>query len=119
MSRLVAGLRTALVATLFASAIFAQRDLATLVGTVTDPSGAVVANAKVTITEVGTGQVYSLLTSGTGDFVRPALNPSIYAVSVSAPGFRTAEQKDVLLKAGERTGIEIRLTVGDAGQTVE
>ena len=43
-----------------ASAVFAQRDLATLVGTVTDPSGGVVANAKVTITEVGTGQVYSL-----------------------------------------------------------
>ena len=43
---------------IFASAVFAQRDLATLVGTVTDPSGGVVANAKVTITEVGTGQVY-------------------------------------------------------------
>src|SRR5215813_12139265 len=102
-----------------ASALFAQRDLATLVGTVTDPSGGVVANAKVTITEVGTGQVYTLVTTGTGDFVRPALKPSIYAVTVSAPGFRTAEQKDILLKAGERTGVDIRLTVGDVGQTVE
>jgi hypothetical protein len=119
MRRLVEGLRAALIVSLFASAAFAQRDLATLVGTVTDPSGAVVVNAKVTITEVGTGQVYSVLTSGTGDFVRPALKPSVYSITVSAPGFRTAEQKDVLLKAGERTGIEIRLTVGDAGQTVE
>ena len=55
----------------FACAVFAQRDLATLVGTVSDPSGGVVANAKVTITETGTGQVYTLLTSSTGDFVRP------------------------------------------------
>src|SRR5207237_6869084 len=39
--------------------------------------------------------------------------------SVSATGFRTAEQKDVLLRAGERTGVEITLTVGDIGQTVE
>ena len=103
-----------------ASAVFAQRDLATLVGTVTDPSGGVVANAKVTITEVGTGQVYSLLHQRHGgEFVRPALKPSTYTVTVSAPGFRTAEQKDILLKAGERTGVNITLTVGDVGQTVE
>src|SRR5215831_6005368 len=119
MHRLVAGLRVALMCLALASAALAQRDLATLVGTVTDPSGGVVANAKVTITEVGTGQVYTLVTTGTGDFVRPALKPSIYTVTVSAPGFRTAEQKDILLKAGERTGIDIRLVVGDVGQTVE
>jgi len=99
--------------------LFGQRDLSTIVGTVTDPSGGVVANAKVTITEVGTGQVYSLLTNESGEFLRPALKPSTYTVKVSAPGFRTAEQKDILLKAGERTGVDIALTVGDVGQTVE
>jgi len=99
--------------------LFGQRDLSTIVGTVTDPSGGVVANAKVTITEVGTGQVYSLITNESGEFVRPALKPSTYVVKVSAPGFRTAEQKDILLKAGERTGVDIALTVGDVGQTVE
>jgi hypothetical protein len=102
-----------------ACAAYAQRDLATLVGTVSDPSGGIVANAKVTITETGTGQVYTLLTSSTGDFVRPALKPSTYSVSVVAPGFRTSEQKDILLKAGERTGVSITLTIGDVGQTVE
>src|SRR3954454_24956117 len=119
MHRFTLGLRVGLFVLLSASAIFAQRDLATMVGTVSDASGGVVPNAKVTITEVGTGQVYSLLTGAGGDFVRPALKPSTYTVTVSAPGFRTAEQKDVLLKAGERTGIDIRLTIGDAGQTVE
>jgi len=102
-----------------ASALLAQSDLSTLVGTVTDPSGGVVANAKVTITEVGTGQVYNLLTSGTGDFVRPALKPSTYNITVSAPGFRTAEQKGILLQAGERTGVSFVLTVGAVGETVE
>jgi len=89
------------------------------VGTVTDSSGGVVPNAKVTITEVGTGQVYSLLTGAGGEFLRPALKPSTYSVTVSSPGFRTAEQKDILLKAGERTGVDITLTIGDVGQTVE
>jgi hypothetical protein len=79
----------------------------------------VVANAKVTIIENETGQVYSLLTSAVGEFVRPALKPSTYSIKVSAPGFRTAEQKDILLKAGERTGVTLALTVGDVGQTVE
>uniref|UniRef100_Q02CJ0 TonB-dependent receptor n=1 Tax=Solibacter usitatus (strain Ellin6076) TaxID=234267 RepID=Q02CJ0_SOLUE len=119
MYRFAVGLRLALLSLICASAMFAQRDLATLVGTVIDPSGGVVGNAKVTITENETGQVYTLLTSSGGEFVRPALKPSTYSVKVSAPGFRTAEQKDILLKAGERTGISIALTVGDVGQTVE
>ena len=119
MNRYFRGLRVALFALSCASAVFAQRDLATLVGTVTDPSDAVVAGAKVTITETGTGQVYILSTGSSGDFVRPALKPSTYSVSVAAPGFKTAEQKDILLKAGERTGVNITLTIGDAGQTIE
>ena len=119
MYRYFTGLRLALFALLCACAVFAQRDLATLVGTVTDSSGGVVANAKVTITETATGQVYSILTNNLGEFVRPALKPSTYSVTVSAPGFKTAEQKDILLTAGERTGVNITLTVGDVGQTVE
>src|SRR5665213_2291606 len=108
-------LRVALLALSCASAVFAQRDLGTLVGTVTDPSNAVIVGAKVTITEVGTGEVYTVSTSSAGDFVRPALKPSTYTVTVNAPGFKTAEQKDVLLKAGERTGVNITLAIGDAG----
>src|SRR5437588_4711372 len=119
MYRYFVGLRIALLALVMGCGLFAQRVLATLVGTVTDPSGSVVANAKVTITELETGQVYTLTTTATGDFVRPALKPSTYSVSVSAPGFRTAEQRDILLKAGERTGVNIVLTIGDVGQTVE
>ncbi len=119
MYRYVAGLRLALLALVCACAMFAQRDLSTLAGTVTDPSGGVVANAKVTITEAGTGQVYDVTTNTEGSFVRAALKPSTYSVAVEAPGFRRAEQKDIVLTAGERTGITITLTVGDVGQTVE
>ncbi len=119
MLRSLARLRFASMIFVCAAAAFAQRDLSTLAGTITDPSGGVVANAKVTITEVGTGQVYSILTNNLGEFVRPALKASTYTVTVSAPGFKTAEQKDIVLTPGERTGIDIALTVGDVGQTVE
>ena len=117
--RILTGFRIALLALACACAAYAQRDLATLVGTVTDPSGGVVAGAKITITETETGQVYRLNTTDTGDFVRPALKPGIYSVSVTATGFRTSEQKGILLKAGERTGVNIALTIGEVGQTVE
>ncbi len=104
---------------LFASAMFAQRDLSTLAGTITDSSGSVVANAKVTITEVATDQVYEITTNSLGEFVRPALKPSTYTVSVTATGFKTAQQKDVILLPGERTGVNITLAIGDMTQTVE
>ncbi len=98
---------------------YAQRDLGTLVGTVTDSSGGVVPNAVVKITETATGLVYETVTNGSGEFVRPALKPSTYNVSVTAPGFKKAEQRNILLTAGERTGVTITLAVGDVGQTVE
>ena len=85
----------------------------------TDSSGGVVINAVVKITDQATGLSYETVTNGSGDFVRPALKPSIYTVTVVAPGFKKAQQRDIILKAGERTGINITLTVGDVDQTVE
>ncbi|HTX35518.1 MAG TPA: carboxypeptidase regulatory-like domain-containing protein [Bryobacteraceae bacterium] len=119
MFRYLTGLRFALSVLVCAGALFAQRDLATLAGTVTDPSGGVVPNAKVTITEVDTGEVYSTITNTVGEFVRPALKASTYTVAVTAPGFKRSEQANVILTAGERTGIKIVLTIGENQQTVE
>ncbi|HEX3880748.1 MAG TPA: carboxypeptidase regulatory-like domain-containing protein, partial [Bryobacteraceae bacterium] len=119
MPRCFKGLRLALFALTGACTMFAQRDLATLAGTISDTSNGVVANARVTITEVETGQVYQITTNSLGEFVRPALKPSTYNVSVTAPGFKVSEQKNVLLTAGERTGVNITLAVGDITQTVE
>src|SRR5580658_4512831 len=119
MFRYLTGLRIALLALLCACAVFAQRDLSTLAGTITDPSGGVIANAKVTITEVDTGESYPATTNSLGEFVRPALKAATYTVSVTAAGFKKAIQNNVLLTPGERTGITIVLTLGDVTQTVE
>ena len=117
--RQVAVVRAALLVLLFSACVFAQRDLGTIVGTVTDPSGGVVANAQVTIVQEETGLVFQTQTNTSGEFVRPALKPSTYTITITAPGFRKTEQKGILVNPGERTAAAFTLTVGDVGQTVE
>jgi len=99
--------------------LFAQRDFGTLTGTVTDTTGAVVADAKITITEQATGVKTSATADSTGTYVRPLLKPGTYTVEVEAPGFRKAIQRDVLLTGGDRVGVNISLTVGEMTQSVE
>jgi hypothetical protein len=103
----------------FGTAAWAQRDLSTVTGTVNDASGAVVAGAQVTITEVATGLSYMTATDTAGVFVRPALKPGTYTVEVEAQGFKKAVQRNVLLTAGERTAVNLNLQVGEASQSVE
>src|SRR5689334_23486089 len=79
--------RLASIAALFLACAFAQRDLSTLAGTVTDTSGGVVVNANVKITDEASGLVYETITNSSGEFVRPALRPTKYTVTVTAPGF--------------------------------
>jgi hypothetical protein len=104
---------------LFAASLFGQRDLGTITGTISDPQGAAVPNAKITIVEDATGLSYSAVANEAGEFVRPTLKPSTYTVTVEAPGFRKAEQKEVVLTAGARVGVNIALQLGDVSQTVE
>ena len=111
--------RFLLLVMLLAVPALAQRDLSTLAGTVTDPSGGAIANAKVTITEDATQLKYEVSTSESGEFVRPALKPGIYTVTVEAAGFKRGVQKGVELTAGGRTAVPLSLSVGDITQSVE
>lgn len=104
---------------LFVGCLFAQRDLGTIAGTVTDPQGGVVPNAKVTIREDATGLSYDLTTNESGEFVRPALKPGTYSISVEASGFRRAQQQNVVIVGGDRVAVPITLTVGNITETVE
>src|ERR1700688_381617 len=84
--------------------VWAQRDLATVTGTISDPTGAVIPGAKVIITEDATGLAYTVNSDQSGVYVRPALKPSTYTIQVEAPGFKTATQHNVLLTSGDRVG---------------
>jgi len=104
---------------LFSFAAWAQRDLGTLVGVVTDATGAVVPSAKVTITEDATGLKYALEADANGNYIRPLLKPGTYTVEVEATGFKKGVQRNILLTAGDRVAVNLTLTVGEVTQTVE
>src|SRR5882757_3090299 len=68
---------------------------ATVVGTITDPSGAAVANATVTVTSLDTKLSRSATTGDSGQFAIPEVHPGKYNIKVEASGFKGAEQKEV------------------------
>ncbi len=112
-------LRAAVLLVLVSFAVFAQRDLATVLGTVTDPTGGSIGDAKVTLTEDATGLSYEVVTNASGEFIRPLLKPGMYSVSVEAPGFKKATQRGVELTAGGRVAVPITLTVGEVTQSID
>src|SRR5260370_13291655 len=91
---------------------------ATLVGTITDPSGAAVANATVTITHNETGKVYHLTSNTEGQYVAPDLPIGHYNVKVEASGFKAAEQRGVVLQVGDRTRLDYQMSMGGASETI-
>ena len=117
--RQVACIRGVLLGLLFAAAVFAQRDLGTIAGTVTDPTGAGIPNAKITITEVATNLSYDVISSAAGEYTRPALKPGIYTVAAEAQGFRRVAQENVVVTAGDRIGVNLSLPVGNVSESIE
>jgi uncharacterized protein YfiM (DUF2279 family) len=101
---------------LFATSALAQE--ATIVGTVTDPSGLLVANAAIKITNTDTGIVTSLTTNADGQYVAPDLHIGHYTVRVEAAGFKVGEEKGIVLQVGDRTRVDFKLQVGNAKETI-
>jgi len=119
MPRLRSLFYLALFAVLLSSSLYAQRDLGTITGTVSDPQGAAVPNARVTIVEDATGLSYDVQTNQDGEYSRPLLKPGTYTITVEAAGFQKAQQKGIIVTAGDRIGANVTLQVGDVNQTVE
>ena len=92
---------------------------ATLSGTITDTSGAVVSNAKISVKNVDTGVIRDATSNNDGFFTAPNLLPGRYEVKVSAPGFDTAVNKNITLTVGSRQTLNQVLRVGQVSQTVE
>src|ERR1700755_1079480 len=90
----------------------------TIVGTVSDPSGGVIAAAKVTVTEEGTQVSRAVVANEQGYFVVPALHPSSYSVSATAPGFAVFSQKNVTLLADQSLTLDVKMSIGQATQTI-
>src|ERR1700678_2851322 len=91
---------------------------AQLRGVVSDASGAVVPNARVTITDVGTNISSSARTDDKGSFFFTGLRPSTYSVKAEAPGFRTAERTGVVLAVDQESSLNFRMDMAGTSTTV-
>ena len=90
-----------------------------IIGTVTDPQGAAVANAKVTVTNQRKGTTDTTTSNDSGNYTVTHLIPDIYSVRVEAPGFKAAVLKDVTVAADSAANVPIQFQVGGASETVE
>jgi Carboxypeptidase regulatory-like domain len=90
----------------------------TITGTVTDSSGAVIPNAAVTVTNVGTNAAVQTATNQTGDFTVPYLVPAHYKVLVRASGFETGQVQNILLTVGQTVRANVTLKPGASNQTI-
>jgi hypothetical protein len=100
--------------------IFAQTTISSgsIQGTVTDPSGAGVPNAKIIVTSVETGNALKLTTSSSGVYSTVSLTPGNYSIRVEASGFKTA-QLAVIVQVGVVTPGNVQLEIGSTSATVE
>jgi hypothetical protein len=88
-------------------------------GVVADPTGAVVPNAAVTVTQLATSAARMVTTHADGSYTVPLLLPGQYEVKVTAPGFRAAEQSPITVELSAVTTLNVKLEVGQTSQTVE
>jgi carboxypeptidase family protein len=91
----------------------------TILGTVTDSSGAVVGAAQVDVTNVATGVVSHTNTSANGDFTSPYLAPGIYSVTVQAQGFQKAIADNITLAVAQQARVNVVMKPGQVSETVQ
>jgi hypothetical protein len=102
-----------------ASDVRAQQVFGSIIGTVTDPSGSAVANAKVTITDVTKGTTFQVNTNDAGQFTKGQLIPDQYTVTIEAAGFQKTVSNPLTVQVDQATQFNTALQVGNVQQTVE
>ena len=110
--------RIAILMLLTAACGFGQVGTGSIRGAITDPSGAVVPSAHVSVKNVQTGVAINLVTDTDGRYVAPTLPIGSYEIQVQAQGFETAVGKNIVLAVGEQREVNISLSVGQMSQQV-
>ena len=104
---------------LTSQAVYAQAVYGSILGTATDQQGAAVANAKVTVVNQNKGTTDTATTNESGNYSVTHLVPDTYIVRIEAQGFKSSEQKGVVVSADNGTRLDLQLQVGGASETVE
>src|ERR1700735_2465555 len=99
-------------------AAFAQGDRGTITGTVTDPTGAVVPNANIQITNTDTSAEYKVGTTNTGNYTLANLPVGTYVLTVEAMGFKKFERPGLVVQVAETVRVDAILQVGASTDTV-
>lgn len=102
-----------------ASSATAQQYLATISGTVTDSTGAVIPGAQVTAENADTHFKTTTVSNQTGSYVTPFLTPGTYSVTASGKGFRPAQRTGIVLHASDKAIADMQLQVGTETQVVQ
>jgi len=102
-----------------AAALHAQAPVAEIIGTITDPSGAVIAGVAVSVTNPATNLQRSTTTNQEGIYTVPALPPGVYNMKVEMQGFQTQARSGVELQVGQVARIDFALKVGSVSEVVE
>src|SRR5947209_17254679 len=89
-------------------AAYAQEYRATITGTITDPSGATIPNASIKATNTATNSVSETKSTSEGVYTLPFLEPGVYKVEVTAPGFQTLNREAITLTVGQRLNFPLR-----------
>src|SRR5579871_2056253 len=103
---------------LYSVPVFAQVAGGSLSGTISDPQGAAIPGAKITMTNPATGVVTETTTNAAGAYNLVNILPANYKVAISAQGFRTATS-NITITVGSQQTLNLAMTVGEVAQTVE
>lgn len=112
-------MKTYLLVLFAACSAWAQSNVASITGIVTDPSGAVIPGAEIVATSRDTGLVYRTRTNEAGVYLLPSLLAGTYDIEASASGFKRKEVRSQVLSTGERLRLDLTLEVGQLSERVE
>jgi hypothetical protein len=98
--------------------LLAQTTSTSILGTVTDPTGAAVSGVRVTAKNLGTNVLSVTLTTGTGDYTLPLLDVGEYQVTVEAAGFKIVARSGIRLQINEKVRADFQLEVGSQAETI-
>jgi hypothetical protein len=101
------------------SPAFAQGVFATLTGLVTDPSGGVIPNAKITLRDALSGTIRDTVTNGDGYYTFAATAVGTYELTVDVQGYRQYKISDIELGGGDQRNISVKLVIGSTAETVQ
>jgi hypothetical protein len=97
----------------------AQSYYGTLRGVVSDQKGGIIADAKVTLIDEGTGTQRSALSTAAGEFVFSEVVPANYSLVVESPGFKRFDRKAIAVGTQQQVSLDLRLEIGQVSESVE